>query len=96
MMVLVCYDISFTEGNGEKRLRKVAEICTDFGQRVQYSMFECIVDPAQWEKLKNKLLQEIDNEHDSLRFYYLGSNWRRKIEDHGFKKSFDQESPLII
>lgn len=96
MMVLVSYDIATNIGSGEKRLRRVAEICTDYGQRVQYSMFECIVEPAQWTKMKQLLLKEIDPKLDSLRFYFLGSNWRRKIEEHGVKKSFDQESALII
>jgi CRISPR-associated protein Cas2 len=96
MMVLVSYDIATSSKGGEKRLRKVAEICQDYGQRVQYSMFECIVDPAQWTLLKNKLLNEADLRHDSLRFYFLGSNWRKKIENHGICRSFDQESTLII
>lgn len=96
MFVLISYDVS-TEGNaGKRRLRRVARACQDFGQRVQYSVFECIVDPAQWAFLKARLISEIDEEKDSLRFYYLGSNWQRKVDQAGLKKAPDQEGPLII
>ncbi len=95
-MVLVCYDIASTADNWEKRLRSVAEICTDYGQRVQYSLFECIITPAQFTKMKHLLISEIDQRHDSLRFYLLGANWRNRVELHGLNKSFDQEHPLII
>lgn len=96
MMVLVSYDVSFNDANGPRRLRRVAKACRDFGQRVQYSVFECIVDPAQWTMLKNRLTDEIDLESDSLRFYYLGSNWKNRVEHIGAKPAIDQEGPLIV
>ena len=96
MLVLVSYDVSLKNKDGRRRLRRVAKICQDFGQRVQYSVFECIVDPAQWTALRQKLIDEIDLHSDSLRFYFLGSNWRRRIEHVGAKETLDQEGPLII
>lgn len=96
MMVLVSYDVSTINKKGQKRLRRVAKACQDYGQRVQYSIFECIVDPGQWVALKNRLISEIDLESDSLRFYYLGSNWEKSIEHVGSKTTLDQEGPLII
>jgi len=96
MFVLVSYDVSTTDPKGSRRLNRVAKACKDYGQRVQFSVFECIVDPAQWAVLKNRLIDEIDQELDSLRFYYLGSNWRRRVEHIGAKKTIDQEGPLIV
>ena len=96
MFVLVSYDVSTTDPKGSRRLHRVAKACKDYGQRVQYSVFECIVDPAQWAVLKQRLIDEIDQELDSLRFYYLGSNWRRRVEHVGAKKTIDQEGPLIV
>ncbi len=96
MMVLVSYDVSFADGNGPRRLRRVAKTCKNFGQRVQYSVFECIVDPAQWTALKQKLIDQIDIESDSLRFYFLGANWRKRVEHVGAKGGIDQEGPLIV
>ncbi|MGQ9648074.1 MAG: CRISPR-associated endonuclease Cas2 [Thermodesulfobacteriota bacterium] len=96
MFVLVSYDVSTTDSEGPRRLHKVAKACQDYGQRVQKSVFECIVDPAQWAVLKDRLIKEIDQEVDSLRFYYLGSNWRRRVEHVGAKKAIDQEGPLIV
>ncbi len=96
MMVLVSYDVSTMDEQGPGRLRRVAKICKNFGQRVQYSVFECIVDPAQWATMKQKLMDQIAPETDSLRFYFLGANWRKRIEHVGAKKSFDQEGPLIV
>lgn len=95
MFVLVSYDVATKEGAGERRLRRVARACEDYGQRVQYSVFECIIDPAQWTVLRDRLIREIDEEKDSLRFYYLGSNWRRRVEHIGAKAGIDQEGPLI-
>jgi len=95
MLVLVSYDVS-QEKNGRKRLRRVAKACQDYGQRVQYSVFECIVDPAQWTVLRERLIKEINLEHDSLRFYFLGSNWKRRVEHIGSKEAVDQEGPLIF
>jgi CRISPR-associated protein Cas2 len=96
MFVLVSYDASTIDPKGSRRLNRVAKACKDYGQRVQYSVFECIVDPAQWAVLKQRLIDEIDQEADSLRFYYLGSNWRRRVEHVGAKKTIDQEGPLIV
>lgn len=96
MMVIVCYDVSFDEPGGQKRLRRIAKLCQDYGQRVQYSVFECIVDPAQWLTLKNRLVKEYDEKLDSLRFYFLGKNWKRRVEIVGVKKSPDQEDPLVL
>jgi len=96
MFVLVSYDVSTTDAGGPKRLHKVAKACQDYGQRVQFSVFECIVDPAQWAVLKQRLIDEIDQKADSLRFYYLGSNWRRRVEHIGAKKGIDQQGPLIV
>jgi CRISPR-associated protein Cas2 len=96
MMVLVSYDVATSDRLGAKRLRRVAKVCTNHGQRVQYSVFECIVDPAQWVVMRNQLVNEIDESQDSLRFYFLGANWRRKVEHVGAKESIDQEGPLIL
>jgi CRISPR-associated protein Cas2 len=96
MLVLVSYDVSTTDPGGPKRLHRVAKLCQNYGQRVQYSVFECIVDPAQWAVLKQRLTDLINQELDSLRFYYLGSNWRRRVEHVGAKKTLDQEGPMIV
>ncbi|TPW32170.1 CRISPR-associated endonuclease Cas2 [Martelella alba] len=96
MLVLVTYDVSVTEGNGAGRLRAVAKACRDFGQRVQYSVFEIEVDPAQWTKLKARLEGIINPDVDSLRYYYLGANWQRRVEHVGAKPAIDLNGPLII
>jgi len=96
MFVLISYDVATISAGGEKRLRRVAKACKDFGQRVQFSVFECIVEPAQWAALKQRLIDEIEPTQDSLRFYYLGSNWQRRVEHVGAKPGIDQEGPLII
>ena len=96
MLVLVTYDVNTTEGNGAARLRRVAKACRDFGQRVQFSVFEIEVDPAQWTKLKTRLEGMIKPEVDSLRYYYLGANWQRRIEHVGAKPATDLNGPLII
>lgn len=96
MFVLVSYDVSTIDKGGAKRLRRVAKLCKDFGQRVQFSVFECIVDPAQWAVLRQRLIDEINKETDSLRFYFLGSNWKRRVEHIGAKEGVDQEGPLIV
>lgn len=96
MMVLVSYDVMVTSSDGRRRLRKVAKACMNYGQRVQYSVFECVVEPAQWIKLKNTLEKTIDNKTDSLRYYYLGSNYKRRIEHVGAKPSYDVDEPLIV
>ena len=96
MFVLVTYDVKTSDPGGSRRLRRVAKVCRNHGQRVQYSVFECIVDPAQWTTLREQLLAEINEEADSLRFYFLGSNWQHKVEHVGAKKAVDQQGPLII
>lgn len=95
MMMLVSYDVARDDG-GEKRLRHVAKILEDYGQRVQYSVFECLVDPAQWVVLKSKLLKEINPEYDSLRFYSLGANWKKNVEHVGAKSVLDPQGALIL
>ena len=96
MLVLVTYDVSIVTDGGQRRLRRVAKACKDYGQRVQLSVFKCEVDPAQWAVLRQRLIDEIDPEVDSLRFYFLGSNWRRRIEQIGAKQSYDPDGPLIV
>lgn len=96
MMVLVTYDVSTTTEAGKKRLRRVAKQCVNYGQRVQNSVFECLVDPAQFVTLKNKLEEIIDEEQDSLRYYFLGSNWKKRVEHVGTKRTFDPEGTLIV
>jgi CRISPR-associated protein Cas2 len=96
MMVVVSYDVSTVDKRGQARLRRVAKACLDYGQRVQNSVFQCNVDPAQWAALKQRLQDLFDPEQDSLRFYYLGSNWQRRIEHAGTKKVPDLEGPLVV
>lgn len=95
MMVLVTYDVSTESKEGKKRLRRVAKECVNYGQRVQNSVFECLVDPAQFAQLKHSLCNIIDEEKDSLRFYYLGKNWKRRVEHFGAKEGYDPEGLLI-
>ena len=95
-MVLVSYDVMTSSEGGQRRLRRLAKECINYGQRVQYSVFECNVDPAQWARLRANLIDMIDEEKDSLRFYFLGSNWRRRVEHIGAKKVVDLEGPLIF
>jgi CRISPR-associated protein Cas2 len=96
MMVLISYDVSTETGDGPRRLRRIARACKDYGQRVQFSVFECEVDPAQWVKLKARLIGEIDEKVDSLRFYYLGANWKRRVEHAGAKAVLDLNGPLVF
>lgn len=96
MMVLVSYDVNTQTPEGKKRLRHVARHCQNVGQRVQFSVFECLVDPAQWTVLRAKLLDSIDEEKDSLRFYFLGANWKRRVEHAGAKPGIDPVGPLIL
>lgn len=96
MLVLVSYDVRTDDEAGRRRLRRVARACQDWGQRVQYSVFECEVDPAQWAALKARLLAEIDAERDSLRFYYLGAKWRNRVEHVGAKPGYDPDGPLLV
>lgn len=96
MMVLITYDVETTTPNGRKRLRKVAKACVNQGQRVQNSVFECVLDPAQLTFLRNELLKIIDNETDSLRFYYMGNNWQKKVDHFGAKASYNPETDQLI
>ena len=96
MLVLVSYDVSTTTQEGRRRLRRVAKLCKDRGQRVQKSVFECIVDPAQWTMLKQRLIDTVDPEEDSLRFYYLGQNRPEKVEHYGINAAIDLEGPMIV
>ncbi len=96
MLILVTYDVSTIDKAGKRRLVQVAKACLDFGQRVQNSVFECNVDPEQWARLKLRLLDLYDPKNDSVRFYFLGSNWQRRVEHHGTKTALDLEGPLIV
>jgi len=96
VFVLVSYDVSTEDQEGQRRLRRIAKVCKNHGQRVQYSVFECLVDPAQWVKLRARLIDEMDETKDSLRFYFLGKNYRSRVEHVGAKKSLDQEGPLVF
>jgi CRISPR-associated protein Cas2 len=96
MLVLVTYDVSTSDAGGPRRLRRVARACRDYGQRVQYSVFEIEVDPAQWVTLKARLEAIIDPQRDSVRFYYLGANWRRRVEHVGAKPAVDLGATLIV
>lgn len=96
MLVLITYDVNTEDAKGRTRLRKVAKQCVNHGQRVQNSVFECILDAGQCKLLKAQLLDIIDSEKDSLRFYYLGNQYKNKIEHYGSKETFDQEGVLIL
>jgi len=96
MMVLVSYDVNTQNAEGRRRLRHVAKICQNFGQRVQFSVFECLVDPARWVSMRQKLIDEISPEKDSLRFYFLGANWKRRVEHVGTKETYDPEGVLVL
>ncbi|MDA1349788.1 MAG: CRISPR-associated endonuclease Cas2 [Chloroflexi bacterium] len=96
MMVLVTYDVATDHEFGARRLRRVAKVCRDYGQRVQHSVFECLVDPAQWVVMRRALVGEIDPSADSLRFYFLGSRWKRRVEHIGAKAGYDPQGPLVI
>ncbi|MBI5464420.1 MAG: CRISPR-associated endonuclease Cas2 [Ignavibacteriales bacterium] len=96
MMVLVSYDVSTKTPSGVTRLRKISEVCLDYGLRVQNSVYECNVDPAQWEMLKAELLKLYNAEEDSLRFYFLGSNWQRRVEHYGTGEIQGVEDTMIV
>jgi CRISPR-associated protein Cas2 len=95
-MVLVTYDVNTVSVQGRKRLRRVAKVCVNHGQRVQNSVFECLVDWAQWTTLRARLEAEIEPEKDSLRYYFLGDNWQRRVEHVGAKPTYDPEGPLVV
>jgi CRISPR-associated protein Cas2 len=96
MLVLVTYDVNTESPGGKRRLRRVARICTNFGQRVQNSVFECLVDPAQFAELRHRILEVMDPDRDSVRFYFLGKEWKRRVEHEGAKPAYDPEGPLIV
>jgi CRISPR-associated protein Cas2 len=96
MMVLVTYDVRTEDSKGKKRLRKVAKQCVNYGQRVQNSVFECLVDPVQFAQLRKKLEEIINPAEDSLRYYFLGSNWKRRVEHVGAKPTYDPEGVLTV
>lgn len=95
MMILITYDINTETPAGAKRLRKVAKACQNYGQRVQNSVFECLIDTAQLTQLKHRLTELIDVEKDSLRFYHLGDKWSGRVEHIGAKASIDLAGPLV-
>lgn len=96
MLVLITYDVNTEDAEGRKRLRKIAKQCVNYGQRVQCSVFECLLDAAQCKMLQAKLCAIMDSEKDSLRFYYLGNKYENKVEHFGCKQSYFPESTLII
>lgn len=96
MLVLITYDVSTEDAAGRKRLRQIAKQCINYGQRVQNSVFECTVDAAQCKELQHKLLGIMDQKKDSLRFYYLGNQYKGKVEHFGIRPSCDMEGVLII
>lgn len=96
MLVLITYDVSTKDSAGRKRLRKVAKECVNYGQRVQNSVFECILDTSQLLRLKDKLVSIIDEEEDSIRFYNIGNKYQTKIEHFGVKESYEAEGVLIV
>lgn len=96
LLVLITYDVSTIDTAGRKRLRRVAKECQNYGQRVQNSVFECVVDAGQFLMLKNKVLNEIDIEKDSVRFYLLGNHYKTKVEHHGIKENYNVEGVLLV
>ena len=96
MMVLIAYDVNTQTPQGKTRLRRIAKQCVNFGQRVQNSVFECKLDPAQFADLKNRLNTIMDPEKDSLRYYNLGKNWNRKVEHVGAKPTYDPDAPMVL
>ena len=96
MMVLITYDVNTQYTSGRKRLRKIAKQCVNYGQRVQNSVFECVLDAAQCRQLQQILLEIMDERKDSLRFYYLGNQYQNKVEHFGIKESYDVEDVLMI
>ena len=96
MLILITYDVNTTTGEGRKRLAKIAKVCVSYGQRVQNSVFQCDVDQAKYIALKNQLLDIYDSDKDSLRFYYLGNNYDKKVEQFGCKHTYQPEDTLLI
>lgn len=96
MMVLITYDVETVSSSGKKRLRKVAKQCVNYGQRVQNSVFECVLEPAQFAELQHRLKSILDIEKDSIRFYFMGKHWKNHVEHMGVKTSYDPEGTIII
>lgn len=96
MRVVISYDVKTDSTEGRRRLRKLAKLCESNGVRVQYSVFECQVDPAEWAMLKDRIAKIIDKKEDTVRFYFLGSNWQRKISHIGMKKHYDVVDDTLI
>ncbi|MEN6384810.1 MAG: CRISPR-associated endonuclease Cas2 [Veillonellales bacterium] len=96
MMVLITYDVNVTTDAGKSRLRKVAKQCVNYGQRVQNSVFECLLDPTKFAELKFRLESIIDPKTDSLRYYFLGNNWKNRVEHFGAKTGYDPEGMLMV
>jgi CRISPR-associated protein Cas2 len=96
MMILVSYDVATSTPTGQRRLRHVAKACLNHGQRVQNSVFECLLPNDRWVAFRAELLKLADLEHDSLRFYFLGNEWQRRVEHHGAKPTLDPEGPLLV
>ncbi|QDH19684.1 CRISPR-associated endonuclease Cas2 [Saccharibacillus brassicae] len=96
MLVLITYDVQTTSPDGAKRLRSISKICQNYGQRVQNSVFECLVDPLQFKQMKTQLEAVMNPQTDSLRYYMLGANWKRKVEHVGAKQSYDPEGLLLL
>ena len=96
MMVLVTYDVSTKDAAGRRRLRLVAKVCDDYGQRVQNSVFECLVDPTEFAQFRDRLEDRIDPEQDSLRYYFLGTNWKKRVEHVGQKETYDPEGTMMV
>lgn len=96
MMVLITYDVNVTTDAGKSRLRKVAKQCVNYGQRVQNSVFECLIDPTRFAELKFRLESIIDPQTDSLRYYFLGNNWKNRVEHVGAKAGYDPEGMLMV
>ena len=96
MLVVVSYDVDTTDAAGRRRLRRIAKTCQNHGQRVQFSVFECEVTPADWVKLRTRLLAEMNEAKDSLRFYFLGADAKRRIEHAGNRRPVDLDGPLVV
>jgi len=96
MLVLITYDVNTQDSAGRKRLRQIAKQCVNYGQRVQNSVFECLLDPSQCKVLQNRLIDIMDKSVDSLRFYYLGNKYKAKIEHYGAKMTYEPEGVLMI
>lgn len=96
MLVLITYDVCVSDDSGPYRLRKIAKYCQKFGQRVQNSVFECVVDESKFMDIKNELLKLMDEDKDSIRFYKLGNNYKNKVEQYGIKVSYDMTDVFMV